>query len=78
MSDSAKKWQVIITRQAERRMKRLAEAIHKAFASWLLNLLADDPRPSGYKKMVEHDDLYRIRVGIGVLSMPLRMIACLS
>ena len=62
MSNSAKKWQVIITRQAERRMKRLPKPFIKRL-QLAIKSLGDDPRPVGYKKMVEYDDLYRIRVG---------------
>ncbi|MFO7538469.1 MAG: type II toxin-antitoxin system RelE/ParE family toxin [Chloroflexota bacterium] len=62
MSDLAKRWQVIITRQAERRMKRLPKPLIKRL-QLAIKSLAEDARPSGYKKMIEHDDLYRIRVG---------------
>ncbi len=62
MSDSAQKWQLIITRQAERRMKRLPKPLVKRLQA-AIKSLSEDPRPSGYKKIVDSDDLYRIRVG---------------
>jgi mRNA interferase RelE/StbE len=55
-------WQVIIHRKAEKILKRLdgdvLERIRHALCS-----LANDPRPSGVKKLAGYDNLYRIRVG---------------
>ncbi len=38
--------------------KQTTEKIRKA-----IDKLADDPRPFGYKKLVDEEHLYRIRVG---------------
>jgi mRNA interferase RelE/StbE len=53
---------VIFTRSADKDLERIAPAergaiIRKAAA------LADNPRPSGVKKLTGADDLYRIRAG---------------
>jgi mRNA interferase RelE/StbE len=55
-------WRVIIHRKAEKILKRLdgdtLERIRRAIRS-----LANDPRPSGVKKLTGYEDLYRLRVG---------------
>jgi mRNA interferase RelE/StbE len=55
-------WQVIIHRKAEKILKRLdgetLERIRRAIRS-----LANEPRPAGIKKLIGHDNLYRLRAG---------------
>ncbi len=57
-----KHWEIIVHRKAEKTIKRLRgemlERMRKAISA-----LAEEPRPSGYKKMTGHKELYRIRVG---------------
>jgi len=60
MSDSPI-WQVIVTRKAERRMRRLPRNLIKRLQK-AIDSLGDDPRPPGYKKLIG-EELYRIRVG---------------
>ena len=59
---SKARWQVIIHRKAEKIIKRLdgdiLERIRRAIRE-----LTYEPRPSGVKKLVGHENLYRIRVG---------------
>lgn len=62
MSNPVNKWQVIITQQAERRMRRLPKPLVKRLQT-AIKSLGGEPCPSGYKKIVDADDLYRIRVG---------------
>ncbi|MBI1928672.1 type II toxin-antitoxin system RelE/ParE family toxin [Candidatus Poribacteria bacterium] len=56
------RWQIIISREAERVLRRLprnmAQRIRQA-----IDRLATSPRPPGCKKLVGYDNLYRIRVG---------------
>jgi len=54
-------WQVITTRKAERRIRRLPKDLIKRLRK-AIDALGDNPRPPGYKKLVGMD-LYRIRVG---------------
>jgi mRNA interferase RelE/StbE len=56
------RWQVIIHRKAEKALKRLhGEMLERIRV--VIRSLADDPRPTGYKKMSGYDNLFRIRVG---------------
>ncbi len=55
-------WQVIITRKAERTLKRLPQDVVRRLSA-AIDALADDPRHAGSQKLVGFDDLYRIRVG---------------
>lgn len=61
-----KKWGILLTPQANRSLKRLKKQrpLFKRIDAALLSL-ADDPRPTGCKKLVSkrYDNLYRIRVG---------------
>jgi mRNA interferase RelE/StbE len=60
MSDTH--WQIIIHRKAEKILKRLdGETLERIRRS--IRSLANVPRPSGVKKLVGYDNLYRIRVG---------------
>jgi mRNA interferase RelE/StbE len=55
------KYRVIIERQAERQIRRLASDVQRRILIAALGL-ADDPRPFGYLKLTGSDE-YRIRVG---------------
>ncbi len=54
-------WQVITTRRAERKIRRLPKDLIKRLRK-AIDALGDNPRPPGYKKLTG-TDLYRIRVG---------------
>ncbi len=58
----ANRWQVIIHRKAEKTLKRLRGEILERTRQ-AIRSLAENPRPTGYKKMMGYDNLYRIRVG---------------
>jgi mRNA interferase RelE/StbE len=60
MADS-KQWRVLISRRAERVLRRLPRDLLLRISS-AIDALADDPHPQGKKKLTGHD-LYRIRVG---------------
>jgi mRNA interferase RelE/StbE len=55
-------YQVIITRQAEKLLRRLPKDLLKRFDRAILEL-AHNPRPVGCKKLVGYENLYRIREG---------------
>jgi mRNA interferase RelE/StbE len=61
-----KEWGILLTPQANRSLKRLKKQrqLIKRIDAALLSL-ADDPRPTGCKKLISkrYDNLYRIRVG---------------
>jgi mRNA interferase RelE/StbE len=56
------RWQVILTRQPERIIRRLPRDLLRRIDQKLLEL-AIDPRPEGCKKLVGYESLYRVRVG---------------
>ena len=56
------RWQIIVHRKAEKALKRLhGEILERTRQA--IRVLAENPRPIGYKKMTGYDNLYRIRVG---------------
>ena len=56
------RWQIIVHRKAEKALKRLhGEILERTRQA--IRVLAENPRPIGYKKMTDYDNLYRIRVG---------------
>lgn len=64
--NSKKEWGILLTPQANRNLERLKmqRPLIKRIDAALMSL-ADDPRPTGCKKLVSkrYDNLYRIRVG---------------
>ena len=55
-------WEIIVHRTAEKTLKRLrGEMLNRTHLA--IHSLAENPRPNGYKKMMGHENLYRIRVG---------------
>ena len=60
MADS-RQWQVLISRRAERVLRRLPGDVLVRISA-AIDGLADDPYPAGSKKLTGHD-LYRLRVG---------------
>ena len=62
MPEAERRWQVIIDRQPERVFRRLPKPLLQRIRE-KISSLATDPRPSGCKKLVGHDNLYRVRVG---------------
>jgi len=55
-------WKVLIHRRAEKRLKRLHGKILTRIRT-AISELANEPRPTGSKKLVGHENFYRIRVG---------------
>ena len=55
-------YQVVIERRAEKDLVRLSPQIHRR-VSESIGALADDPRPSGCRKLVGGDNDWRIRMG---------------
>jgi len=55
-------YEVLISPAALRDLKRLRGAIRRRIAE-AIDDLARDPRPHGYGKLTDSDELYRIRVG---------------
>ncbi len=60
--NDAQCWEVLFTRQAEKRLRRLPKDLLQHIDQMILEL-AENPRPSGCKKLAGYDNLYRIRVG---------------
>lgn len=60
MSESVQ-WQVIISRKAERALRRLPQDFLQRIRQTICEL-ETNPRPTGHKKLVG-SDFYRIRVG---------------
>ena len=54
-------WQVIVSRKAERSLRRLPKNLLQRLGQ-AIDGLAINPRPTGHKKLVG-SDFYRIRVG---------------
>jgi len=57
-----RRYEVVLTRAAERKFAALPKAIAPQIGA-RLETLAEDPRPHGVKKLRGEDDLYRVRVG---------------
>ena len=55
-------WQVVIHRKAEKILNRMHGEMLASTCS-AIRSLADNPRPTGCKKMSGYENLYRIRVG---------------
>lgn len=62
MSDRPAGWQIILTRQPQKILRKLPkdllQRIDVQFAALIKN-----PRPAGCKKLAGFDNLYRVRVG---------------
>lgn len=56
------RWEVLLSRQAEKVMRRLPLDLLQRIDRAIL-ALAEEPRPPGCKKLVGYDNLYRLRVG---------------
>jgi mRNA interferase RelE/StbE len=54
-------WRVLVSRRAERVLRRLPRDVLERIGA-AIDALANDPHPAGSKKLGGHD-LYRIRVG---------------
>jgi mRNA interferase RelE/StbE len=53
---------IVFTKQAVKDLERLPEEVRVRIAP-VIDLLAEDPRPSGCKKLKGGKNVYRIRVG---------------
>ena len=56
------KWQVIIEKQAKKTLKKLPRPLKKRIQVVIDNL-ANNPFPSGHRKITGQENVYRIRVG---------------
>lgn len=55
-------YQVEYSRQSTKQISALPDSIQSRI-KLKIAALADDPRPSGVKKLTGYDDLYRVKVG---------------
>jgi mRNA interferase RelE/StbE len=55
-------YRIEVSGTAERQLKKIRRE-DKVRILRAISLLADEPRPSGCKKMSGYDDIYRIRIG---------------
>lgn len=62
MSETRRRYTVILERQAEKALRRLPRALLIRVDRLLLGL-ADEPRPVGCKKLQGYENLYRLRSG---------------
>lgn len=56
------RWRILIHRKAEKTLKKMQGEMLKRTRQ-AIGLLAENPRPGGYKKIVGRKNLFRIRVG---------------
>ncbi len=57
-----KHWTVLISRDAKKILRRLPKDVLRRISK-AIDALADNPRPTGCKKLVGYEALYRVRVG---------------
>lgn len=62
MADPPKRYRVEILRDPQKVLARLPQNTRIRIEN-ALDALGENPRPHGYIRMKEYDDLYRIRVG---------------
>jgi mRNA interferase RelE/StbE len=62
VNEPDQRWQINISRRAERAMRRLSKNVARRIRR-AIDSLAVSPRPPGCTKLVGYDNLYRIRVG---------------
>jgi mRNA interferase RelE/StbE len=62
MTTTEQRWEVLLSRQAEKVIRRLPQNLRERIDGAILGL-AEDPRPLGCKKLAGYDNLYRVRVG---------------
>jgi mRNA interferase RelE/StbE len=55
-------YRIELSKPAVRQFEKLSKAV-KTRLKMRIDALAHDPRPQGIKKLVEEDELYRLRVG---------------
>ena len=56
------KYEIEITRTAEKQFKKLPKTDQRRVAGVILDL-ASDPHPMGSKKLTDYKDVYRVRTG---------------
>ena len=62
MNDQLTEWQIILTRQPEKVLRKLPNELLRRI-DIQFKILTKNPRPSGCKKLSGFDNLYRVRVG---------------
>ena len=62
MTEPAEGWSVILLRQPEKMLHRLPKDVaRRVWAA--IRALHENPRPPGCRKLVGHENLYRLRIG---------------
>ena len=62
MNEPDSTWQVLIQRRAEKALRLLDKPLRRRIGE-AISQLAQNPRPTGCKKLAGYDNLYRLRVG---------------
>jgi mRNA interferase RelE/StbE len=62
MSSRGKRYQIRILREPEKFLERVPDNIRRRIEK-AIDVLADEPRPAGVRKLKGFERLYRIRVG---------------
>lgn len=62
VSERPRQYTIIVERQAEKALRRLPRELLSR-VDRLIAGLADEPRPTGCKKLKGYDNLYRLRAG---------------
>ncbi len=62
MNETEQRWEVILSRTAEKVLGRLPRNLLRRIDE-AIEALATDPRPPGCRKLTGYDNFYRIRVG---------------
>jgi len=62
MAMKGSEWHIIMKRQPEKMLRRLPRNLGRRIDGAILSLI-DNPQPVNSKKLVGHDNLYRLRIG---------------
>lgn len=62
MNDRQEQWRVIVMKQPQKALRRMPKNLRERIRE-IIWTLAENPYPSGYKKLVGFKNNYRIRVG---------------
>lgn len=62
MSDPKGVYKILISKSARKILEKLPKNLLSRISK-AIDGLAENPRPEGYKKLEDYDNLYRIRVG---------------
>ena len=62
MTKAGQHWEILLHRRVEKVLSRLPNNIVSRIDR-AIEALGTNPRPTGFKKLAGHDNLYRVRVG---------------